>query len=88
MDVSQDSSPPLFVEIFARRGSYSRAAIQAGLRVISVDHKVAQPFAPIVALDLTSNSGVSILWDNRNHFVVLYAGNVATQPADVTLFPA
>ena len=41
----------------------SRAAIQAGLQVISVDHKVDQPFAPIVALDLTSNSGVSILWD-------------------------
>ena len=63
MEVSQDSSPPLFVEIFAGRASYSRAAIQAGLRVVSVDHKVDQPFAPIVALDLTSNSGISILWD-------------------------
>eukprot|EP00435_Cladocopium_sp_Y103_P049944 s2858_g15.t1 len=60
--VSQDS-PPLFVEICAGRGSFSKAALQAGLRVVSIDHEVVQPFAPIVTLDLTSNGGTEILWD-------------------------
>jgi hypothetical protein len=50
------------VEIFAGRGAFSKAAIQAGLRVVSVDHEVVQPFAPIVTLDLTTKSGVQILW--------------------------
>ena len=44
------------------RGSLSRAALQAGLRVISIDHEVAQPFAPLVTLDLTSKTGCDILW--------------------------
>eukprot|EP00435_Cladocopium_sp_Y103_P066370 s704_g28.t1 len=35
----------------------------AGLRVVSVDHEVVQPFSPIVTLDLTSSSGYDILWD-------------------------
>ena len=56
-------SPPLFVELFAGRGALSKAASQAGLRVVSVDHEVVQPLAPIVPLDLTSSSGVAILWD-------------------------
>ena len=50
------------MEIFAGRGAFSKAAIQAGLRVVSVDHEVVQPFAPIVTLDLTTKSGVQILW--------------------------
>ena len=54
MDVSQSNSTPLFVEIFAGKGAFSRAALQAGLRVVSIDHEVAQPLAPMVALDLTS----------------------------------
>ena len=62
MEVSQQDSPPLFVEIFAGRGSFSRAALQAGVRVVSIDHEVAQPFAPLVTLDLTSKSGREILW--------------------------
>eukprot|EP00435_Cladocopium_sp_Y103_P069508 s291_g33.t1 len=62
---SQDS-PPLFVELFAGRGSFSKAAIQAGLRVVSVDHEVVQPFAPIVALDLTAKAGVDVMWDILN----------------------
>ena len=61
--VSQHGSPSPFVELFAGRGSFSRAAIQAGLRVVSVDHEVVQPFAPIVTVDLTSKSGVKVLWD-------------------------
>ena len=37
--------------------------MQSGLRVISVDHEVVQPVSPIVALDLTTDSGVQIMWD-------------------------
>eukprot|EP00435_Cladocopium_sp_Y103_P017424 s1635_g4.t1 len=40
-----------------------KAALQSGLRVVSVDHEVVQPFSPIVTLDLTSPSGYAILWD-------------------------
>ena len=61
-EVSQ-FSPPLFVELFAGKGAFSKAALQAGLRVVSIDHEVVQPFAPMVILDLTSNSGTRILWD-------------------------
>ena len=60
--VSHDS-PPLFVELFAGRGALSKAALQAGLRVVSIDHEVVQPFAPMVVLDLTTESGTRILWD-------------------------
>ena len=31
--------------------------------MISVDHEVVQPFAPMVVLDLTTESGSRILWD-------------------------
>eukprot|EP00435_Cladocopium_sp_Y103_P041033 s2882_g11.t1 len=62
-DAVSHISPPLFVELFAGRAAFSKAALQAGLRVISVDHEVVQPFAPIVALDLTTASGTQILWD-------------------------
>ena len=34
----QNSNPPLFVEIFAGRGSLSRAFAQAGFSVLSIDH--------------------------------------------------
>jgi len=60
--VSHDS-PPLFVELFAGKGALSKAALQAGLRVVSIDHEVVQPFAPMVVLDLTTESGTRILWD-------------------------
>ena len=53
--------PPLFLELFAGRGSFSRAMIQSGFEVISVDHKVGHPFAPIVSLDLTTDTGRQIL---------------------------
>ena len=56
----------LFLWSFAGRGAFSRAALQAGLRVVSVDHEVVQPFAPIVNLDLTTESGSRILWDILN----------------------
>ena len=35
--------------------------IQSGFEVISVDHKVGHPFAPIVSLDLTTDTGRQIL---------------------------
>ena len=60
---SASISPPLFVELFAGRAAFSKAALQSGLRVISVDHEVVQPFAPVVILDLTTDSGTRILWD-------------------------
>ena len=36
--------------------------IQAGFEVISVDHEVIQPLAPIVSLDLSSKDGQSLCW--------------------------
>ena len=70
--VSQPSSrdPPLCVEIFAGRASLSRALLEAGFTVLSIDHEVDSPFAPIVQLDLTTASGQAILWD------VLHAPNL------------
>jgi hypothetical protein len=61
--VVSHGSPPLFVELFAGKGALSKAALQTGLRVVSIDHEVVQPFAPMVILDLTTESGTRILWD-------------------------
>eukprot|EP00435_Cladocopium_sp_Y103_P014965 s804_g3.t1 len=44
-------------------GSLSRAATQAGFSVLSVDHDSSNAMVPMVVLDLTSPSGVAILWD-------------------------
>ena len=54
---------PLFVELFAGRATLSRAMIQAGFEVISIDHVSDSPMAPIVVLDLTTPSGQKILWE-------------------------
>ena len=59
----QGSTTPLFVELFAGRGSLSRAALQAGFSVLSVDHEGHDPVVPIIQLDLTTESGEAILWD-------------------------
>ena len=53
---------PLCVEIFAGKASFSRALVQAGFEVVSVDHEVEAPLRPIVPLDLTTKSGQEILW--------------------------
>ena len=53
---------PLCVEIFAGKASFSRALVQAGFEVVSVDHEVEAPLRPIVSLDLTTKSGQEILW--------------------------
>ncbi len=37
-NVSQSKLRPLFVEVFSGRASFSRAMIQAGFEVVSVDH--------------------------------------------------
>ena len=65
MDVSriQESNRPLFVEIFAGKGSLSRAMVQAGFSVLSLDHENNGAVVPLVMLDLTTPSGVKILWD-------------------------
>ena len=57
-----NSGIPIFIELFAGRGSFSKSMIQAGFEVISIDHEVIQPLAPIVSLDLSSKDGQSILW--------------------------
>ena len=59
----QNSNPPLFVEIFAGRGSLSRAMKQSGFSVLSIDHESDGALVPMVTLDLTSESGQQILWD-------------------------
>ena len=41
--------------------------IQSGFEVISVDHKVGHPFAPIVSLDLTTDTGRQILFKLLQH---------------------
>ena len=64
--------PPIFLELFAGRASFSRAMIQSGFEVVSVDHKVGHPFAPIVSLDLTTESGKQIL-QKLLHYPLLFA---------------
>ena len=59
----QNSSTPLFVEIFAGRGSLSRAFAQAGFSVLSIDHDGSKAVVPMITLDLTTPSGQAILWD-------------------------
>ena len=61
--MAPEFSPPHFVELFAGRGAFSKAALQSGFRAVSVDHEVVQPFAPVVTLDLTTETGTRILWD-------------------------
>ena len=51
------------MEVFSGRASFSRAMIQAGFEVVSVDHEVDAPFAPVVSLDLSTKSGQSILME-------------------------
>ena len=73
MEVSQvhNSDKPIFVEIFAGRGTLSRAMVQAGFSVLSVDHENNGAVVPLVMLDLTSSSGVKVRWD------ILSSPNVA-----------
>ena len=54
---------PILVEIFAGRGTLSRAAIQAGFTVLSIDHDASAATVPMVLLDLTTKTGEAILWD-------------------------
>lgn len=61
---SIDPKQPLFVELFAGCASLSKAVAQAGFRVLSIDHQLAeQPLSPIVSLDLGTTSGQEIMWD-------------------------
>ena len=62
-NVSQAETKPLFVEVFSGKASFSRAMIQAGYEVISIDHDVDAPYAPVVSLDLTTESGQRILME-------------------------
>ena len=59
----QNLNVPLIVEVFAGRGSLSRAFTQAGFSVLSIDHDGSKAVVPMVTLDLTTSSGQAILWD-------------------------
>ena len=59
----QNSNVPLFVEIFAGRGSLSRAFTQGVFQVLSIDHDGSKAVVPMITLDLTTSSGQAILWD-------------------------
>ena len=64
--LSQQEMKPLFVEVFsgnAGNASFSGAMIQAGFEVVSVDHEVDAPYAPVVSLDLATESGQKILME-------------------------
>ena len=54
---------PLCVELFAGKATLSRALIQSGFEVLSIDHVSDSPMAPIVVLDLTTSAGQTILWE-------------------------
>ena len=54
---------PIFVDFFAGRGTLSRAAIQAGFTVLSIDHDASSATVPMVLLELTTKTGEAILWD-------------------------
>ena len=58
-----NSGVPLFIELFAGKGSLSRAATQAGFAVLSLDHEATAAQVPMIQMDLTTPSGESILWD-------------------------
>ena len=56
------STQPLVVEVFAGKASFSRALLEAGFAVLSVDHQADEPQVPMVLLNLTAASGQEILW--------------------------
>ena len=61
--VSRLEPKPLFVEVFSGKAPFSRAMIEGGYEVISVDHDVDAPYSPVVSLDLTTESGQRILME-------------------------
>ena len=72
----QNSNHPIFVEIFAGRGSLSKAATQAGFSVLSIDHDTSGAIVPMVVLDLTTETGTKILWDilSSENIVAVHLG--------------
>ena len=65
MEVSpvHNSDRKIFVEIFVGRGILSRAMVQSGFSVLSVDHENNGAVTPLDMLDLTTSMGVKVLWD-------------------------
>ena len=49
--------------MFSGKASFSRAMIQAGFEVVSVDHEVDAPYSPVYSLDLTTQSFQGILME-------------------------
>jgi hypothetical protein len=58
-----NSDRKIFVEIFVGRGILSRAMVQSGFSVLSVDHENNGAVTPLDMLDLTTSMGVKVLWD-------------------------
>ncbi|CAE6922375.1 unnamed protein product [Symbiodinium sp. CCMP2592] len=54
---------PLFVELFAGSAGLSRAMLDLGFEVVTFDHYVNHPKAPVCKLDLATASGQSVIWD-------------------------
>ena len=56
--------PPVVFEIFAGKGSWSRALCQEGFDVHSFDHHHCDSQVPLLQLDLSTASGQSWFWDS------------------------
>ncbi|CAE7369201.1 unnamed protein product [Symbiodinium sp. CCMP2592] len=54
---------PLFIELFAGSAGLSRAMLDFGFEVVTFDHYVNHPKAPVCKLDLATASGQSVVWD-------------------------
>ena len=63
LETAQSSrNMPYAFELFAGKGSLSRALRQAGFKVLSFDHSHCDSQVPLVQLDLASRSGQDVLW--------------------------
>ncbi|CAE7358765.1 unnamed protein product [Symbiodinium sp. CCMP2592] len=62
-ELHQPSRRPLFIELFAGSAGLSRAMPDLGFEVVTFDHYVNHPKAPVCKLDLAAASGQSVVWD-------------------------
>ena len=69
--VGHNSDRKIFVEIFVGRGILSRAMVQSGFSVLSVDHENNGAVTPLDMLDLTNQHGRE---SSLGHFVLTIWG--------------
>ena len=55
--------PPVVFEIFAGKGSLSRALRQEGFEVHSFDHHHCDSQVPLLQLDLSTAKGQALFWE-------------------------